>query len=138
MADEVRRVEHYSASIPNKVGEGARILAALRDAGVNLIAFWGYPNGAGRAQLEFMPENGAAFIAAAKRAKIRLSKKRMALYTCGDDRPGAVADILEKLAAARINVDAVQAVCGGAGRYGAVVYLTPAAARKAVGALGIA
>ena len=28
-------VEPYSASILNKVGEGARVLAALRDAGVN-------------------------------------------------------------------------------------------------------
>jgi hypothetical protein len=35
MAEEIRVVEHYSASILNKVGEGARILTALRDAGVN-------------------------------------------------------------------------------------------------------
>ena len=55
MAEEIRVVEHYSASIPNKVGEGARVLRALRDAGVNLIAFWGYKHGAGRAQLEFIP-----------------------------------------------------------------------------------
>ena len=41
MAEEIRVVEHYSASILNKVGEGARVLGALRDAGVNLIAFWG-------------------------------------------------------------------------------------------------
>jgi len=33
MAEEVRLVEHYSASIANKVGEGARVLGALRDAG---------------------------------------------------------------------------------------------------------
>jgi hypothetical protein len=37
MAEEVRVVEHYSASILNKVGEGARVLGA----GINLIAFWG-------------------------------------------------------------------------------------------------
>ncbi|MGA8677939.1 MAG: hypothetical protein WA603_21240 [Candidatus Acidiferrales bacterium] len=42
MAEEIRVVEHYSASILNKVGEGARVLGALRGAGVNLIAFWGY------------------------------------------------------------------------------------------------
>ena len=46
MAEEIRVVEHYSASILNKVGEGARVLGALRDAGVNLIAFWGYKHGA--------------------------------------------------------------------------------------------
>jgi hypothetical protein len=47
MAEEIRVVEHYSASIPNKVGEGARVLGALRDAGVNLLAFWGYKHGPG-------------------------------------------------------------------------------------------
>jgi hypothetical protein len=63
MAEEIRVVDHYSASIPNKVGEGARVLRALRDAGVNLIAFWGYKHGAGRAQLEFIPEDSATFVA---------------------------------------------------------------------------
>ena len=66
MTETIRQVEHYSASIANKVGEGARVLGALRDAGVNLIALWGYPRGAGKATLEFIPENGAAFTAAAK------------------------------------------------------------------------
>ena len=35
-------VKLYSVSVLNKPGEGARILGALRDAGVNLIAFWSY------------------------------------------------------------------------------------------------
>jgi hypothetical protein len=112
MAEEIRVVEHYSASILNKVGEGARVLGALRDAGVNLIAFWGYKHGTGRAQLEFIPEDSATFVAAAKQAKLRL-RKSTALYIHGEDRPGAIADILAKLAGARINVAAVQAVCGG-------------------------
>ncbi len=107
MAEEIRVVEHYSASILNKVGEGARVLGALRDAGVKLVAFWGYKHGAGRAQLEFIPEDSATFVAAAKKAKLRVSKST-ALYIHGDDRPGAIADILGKLAGARINVAAVQ------------------------------
>ena len=111
MAEEIRVVEHYSASILNKVGEGARVLGVLRDAGVNLIAFWGYKHGPGRAQLEFIPEDSATFVAAAKQAKLRL-RKRMALFIHGDDRPGAIADILAKLGGANINVVALQAVCG--------------------------
>ena len=134
MAEEIRVVDHYSASILNKVGEGARVLGALRDAGVNLIAFWGYKHGAGRAQLEFIPEDSATFVAAAKQAKLRLRKSR-ALYIHGDDRPGAIADILAKLAGARINVAAVQAVCGGGGSYGTIVFLPPAAASKAASVL---
>lgn len=136
MAGDIRQVEHYSVSIPDKVGEAARVLRALRDARVNLIAFWGYQYRAGRGQLEFIPENGAAFVAAAKQAELKLSKKRTALYFHGEDRPGAVADVLEKLAAAHINLGAVQAVCGGAGRYGAVLFLPPASARKAASILG--
>ena len=136
MAEEVRQVEHYSASIPNKVGEGARVLGALRNAGINLIAFWAYPTGAGRARLDFIPENGAAFLAAAKPAKLKLGKKSAAFYVRGDDRPGAVADVLAKLAAARINVGAVQGVSGGAGRYGAILFVPTAAVNKAAAALG--
>jgi hypothetical protein len=134
MAEEIRVVDYYSASILNKVGEGARVLRALRDAGINLIAFWGYKHGAGRAQLEFIPEDSATFVAAAKQAKLRL-RKSTALYIHGEDRPGAIADILAKLAAARINVVAVQAVCGGGGSYGTIVFLSPDAARKAASVL---
>jgi hypothetical protein len=134
MTDETRQVEHYSATIPDKVGEGARVLGALRDAGVNLIAFWGYPSGRGKAQLEFIPENGTAFVAAAKHAKLRL-RKSTALYVHGDDRPGAIADILKTLAEARISVGALQAVSSGRGTYGAVIFLPRAAARKAAAVL---
>jgi prephenate dehydratase len=100
MADETRQVEHYSATIPDKLGEGSRMLGALRDAGVNLVAFWGYPSGKGKAQLEFIAENGSAFVTAAKQAKLRV-RKRTALYVHGNDRPGAIADILKTLAAIR-------------------------------------
>jgi hypothetical protein len=135
MADDIRVMDHYSASIPNKAGEGARVLGALRDAGVNLIAFWGYKHGAGRAQLEFIPEDSVTFVSAAKQAKLRL-RKSTALYIYGADRPGAIADILAKLAGAHINVAAVQGVCGGGGSYGTIVFLPEAAARKAASVLG--
>src|SRR5215469_9630944 len=134
MAEEIRRVEHYSASIPNKVGEGACVLGKLRDAGVNLIAFWGYSSGK-MAQLQFIPEHGGVFIAAAKQAKLRV-RKSTAFYVHGDDHPGAVADILKKLADAHISLGAMHAVCGGAGTYGAVIFLSPSAARKAATVLG--
>ena len=136
MAEEIRQVEHYSASIPNKVGEGARVLGALRGAGVNLIAFWGYPVAKG-ARLEFIPEHGGVFAAAVKQAKLKV-RKGTAFYVHGDDRHGAVADILKKLADAHISLGAMHAVCGGSGTYGAVIFLSPAAARKAAIVLGTA
>jgi hypothetical protein len=135
MAQTVQQVEHYSLSIADKTGEGARILGTFRDAGVNFIAVWGYPRGTGRAQLELIPENGRALVAAAKRAKLMLSKST-AFYIHDNDRPGAVADTLKKLADAEISVRALQAVCGGSGTYGAVVFLPSRATKKAASILG--
>jgi len=137
MADEIRRVEHFSLSISNKVGEGARVLGALRDAGVNFVAIWGYPRGTGRAQLELIPEDGAVLAAVAKKSKLKL-KKSTAFYIHGDERPGAIADTLKRLADARISVGALQAVCGGTGTYGAVVFLPTSANKKAATVLGAA
>jgi hypothetical protein len=70
MPEEIRRLEHFSTSIPNKIGKGTRVLGAIRDAGVNVIAVWGYPHAVGRARLEFVPENGPTLLAAAKQAKL--------------------------------------------------------------------
>jgi hypothetical protein len=138
MPETIRQVDHYSATVSNKVGEGARVLGALRGAGVNLIALWGYPRNATRAVIEFIPENGAAFVAAAKAAKLKLSKKQIAFLAQGVDRPGAIADICARLAAAKVNIGAIQAVCAGAGGYGAVIFLPQAAVGKAAKALGAA
>ena len=67
MPDEIKRIDYYYASVPDKPGEGARILAALRDAGVNLIGVSAFPHGARRSQLDLIPEDSATFATAASR-----------------------------------------------------------------------
>jgi hypothetical protein len=89
----------------------------------------------GRGRLEFEPDNGAAFVAAAKQARLGL-RKNTAFYVHGDDRPGAVADILKKLADARISLGALRAACGGVGTYGAVIFASRTAACKAANVVG--
>ncbi len=42
MADEFSRVEYYVAAVPHKVGEGARVLTAFKEAGINLSGLLGY------------------------------------------------------------------------------------------------
>jgi len=71
MADTIRVVEYFYVETPNTPGVGAAMLATLRDAGVNLLAFSGFPSGR-RAQIDFVPENAAGFRAAAKAAKWKL------------------------------------------------------------------
>jgi len=135
MADTVRLVEYFYVTTPQKPGVGAAVLNELRRAGVNLLAFSGFPAGRG-AQIDFVPENAAAFRAAAKAAKWKVTGPKKAFLITGDDRTGAVADILQKLADARINVTAVDAACAGAGRYGAILWVAPRDVTRAARALG--
>ncbi len=135
MADSVRKVAYFAMEVPNKPGEGARILKALADAGVNLLAFSGFPSGR-KSQLDFIPEDVALFKKALKKTKISTRPQKFGFLIQGDDRRGAVADILQKLAERKINVTAIDAVSAGAGRYAAILWVLPKDVRKAAAALG--
>ena len=137
MADTVRLVEYFYITVPQKPGVGAAVLNELRQAGVNLLGFSGFPRGRG-AQIDFIPEDAAAFRAAAKKAKWKVTGPKKAFLLAGDDRPGAVAEVLQKLADAKINVTAVDAACAGNGRYGAILWVAGRDIAKASRALGAA
>ena len=135
MAQTIRRVDYFYIETPNRPGEAARALKALKDARINLLAFSGFPKGR-RSQLDFIPADPAAFVKVAKRAGWKLSAKKRGFLIQGEDRPGAVADILGKLTDAKINVTAVDAVCAGADRYGAILWVKPPDLKRAAKALG--
>jgi hypothetical protein len=97
MAESIRKVQYLYVMAPDKPGEGARALQTLRDAGVNLLAFSGFPAGK-RAQLDFIPEDPAAFRAVARKA-IKATGPGWGSGR-GDDRIGVMADLGAKLAAA--------------------------------------
>ena len=136
MAETVRKVHYFYIETPDKPGEGAKVLAALRDAGVSLVGFTAFPQGRWRAQIDFIPEDALTFQIAARKAGLKLSAKRTGFLIQGEDRPGAFADIMGKLAAVNVNVTASDAVCAGEGRYGAMLWVKPADVRKAAKALG--
>ncbi len=135
MPDDIRLVDYYYAIVPDKPGEAARLLGGLRDAGVNLLGFSGFPHGARKAQLDFLPEDAALFRKAAKSLGLTISKKMTGFLIRGGERPGAAAETLSKLAEAGINVTAVQVVCAGAGRYGGLLWVKAPDLRKAAKAL---
>ena len=129
MADTIQLVDYFYITAPNKSGEGARVLKTLKDAGINLLAFSGFPQGR-RAQLDFIPADAAAFKQAARKAKWKVVGPKRGFLVQGDDRVGAVADLLERLGAAKINVTAIDAVCAD-GRYGAILWVAPKDVKKA-------
>ncbi len=134
MATRIRKVPYFKTLVANRAGQGARVLGALSEAGVNLLAVLGFPE-AGRAQLDLVPEDRAAFTRAARRAGIRLSGPKPVFLIEGDDRPGAMAAVLAKLARARINVTAAAAARAGGGRYGALLWVRRRDVAKAAKAL---
>jgi hypothetical protein len=129
MAETIRLVEYFYITASNKPGEGARALMTLKEAGVDLLAFSGFPQGR-RAQLDFVPADPAAFRQAAKQARWKVVGPKRAFLVQGEDRVGAVADVLERLATAKINVTAVDAVSAEGGRYGAIVWVAPKDVKK--------
>jgi hypothetical protein len=135
MADTVQRVEYFYVQVPNRAGEGARYLDALSRGGVNLLAFSGFPEGRG-SQLDFVPVDPAAFRGFARRSKWKVTGPRRAFLLSGEDRVGVIAEVYGKLAAAKINVTALDAVCAGAGRYGAILWVAARDYRKAATRLG--
>ncbi|HZS32267.1 MAG TPA: hypothetical protein VFC42_02700 [Methylomirabilota bacterium] len=135
MAEQVRRVQYFYITAPDRPGEGARALETLRAASVNLLAFSGFPAGR-RAQLDFVPEDPAAFRAAARKAGWKLTGPKTAFLIEGDDRTGVMADLLAKLAAAKVNVTASDAVVAGAGRFGAILWVAPRDVNRVARLLG--
>ncbi|MGH9316949.1 MAG: ACT domain-containing protein, partial [Thermoanaerobaculia bacterium] len=73
---------------------------------------------------------------AAGKAGLKLSDAKRAFLIQGDDRPGAVAGAARKLADAKINITAAAAASSGAGRYGMILWVAPAAYDRAAQALG--
>ena len=135
MPDTVQRIEYFYVMVPNKPGEGARLLGALQEGGINLLAFSGFPEGRG-SQLDFVPSDPAAFRQFVRKAKWKVTGPKRAFLFSGEDRVGVAAEMHRKLAEARINVTAIDAVCAGAGRYGAILWVAPRDFTKAAKLLG--
>ena len=118
----IRKADYYTMNVSQRPGAGAKLLGAMKAAGVNLLAFTGFPSGGG-AQVDFIPENSVTFRQAAKKAGLRISKRKTVFLARGDDRVGALTGVLGRLAAAKINLVSLSAVTAGKRRYGMVFWV---------------
>ena len=120
----IRKADYYTMKVSQRPGAGARLLASIKAEDVNLLAFHGFPAGGG-AQVDFIPDNSVKFRRAAKKAGLRVSRRKTVFLVRGDDRVGALTGILGKLAAKKINLVALSAVTAGKGRYGMIFWVKP-------------
>jgi hypothetical protein len=135
MKSSLRKVDYFHVMIPDKAGQASKIATGLAAAGVNLLAFTGFPNGK-RTQLDLMPDDSGKLKRAAKKMGLKLSVKKSGFLYQGDDRVGAMTSIFDKLAAAKINLVAVDAVTAGKGRFGAIFWVKRKAVAKTAKVLG--
>jgi hypothetical protein len=137
MVDTIRRVPYFYTTALDAPGEGLHLLSALKEAGVNLLAFSAFPAPGNRTQMDFVPADPEKFLDVARSACIALSKKKHGFLIDGADRPGAVAEVVMRLSDAGISITALDAVWAGGGRYGAILWVKPAVYEAAAKALGV-
>jgi hypothetical protein len=131
MPTTIRKVEYAYFTVANRSGEAARILEALRDSNLNLLAFSGFPQGRNKAQIDLVTDDIDALKAVAKRFKMKLSRPKRAFLVNGTDEVGAALPPLAKMAGAKINVIAADAVAAGEGRFGMLFWVAPRDYRRA-------
>ena len=136
MADRGKKANYCYPIVPNRAGQGARVLAELADAGINLLAYSGFPAGGGRSQLDLVVDNVGPLRRVARRNGWRLSSVKKVFLIQGTDQVGAVPLHLQKLGDAGINITAADAVSAGQGRYGMILWVKPRDFARAARALG--
>jgi hypothetical protein len=137
MATGIRRVDYFYTTVPDRPGEAYRLLSALADLGIKLVAFAAIPVGSGQTQLTLFPEDDLSLKGAAKKASLALEGPHPALLVRGDDELGALAEIHEKIYAAGVNVYAANGVTDGRGGLGYLIYVKPEDFDRAAKALEV-
>jgi hypothetical protein len=136
MAELIRAAQYFKIQIADKPGTLAGLLAPLRDAGVNVMAVHAFPRNR-RTQVDVVPEDPVIFKNLAKVHQLKMQGPKTCLLAEGDDRPGALADVTERLGAAKINMTAVTGLTAGQGRFGAILWVEPRNMKKAAKVFGI-
>lgn len=120
-------------SLASKPGVLAQVASTLARAGVNITAICAPEATGGRGKIRLLVDDPARATEALRGAKLRVGQEEALTLTL-DNRPGALAEVAEKLARARINVKCAYATTHGPGQ--ALVVLTVSNAAKAQAALG--
>jgi hypothetical protein len=113
------KATQITVAAQSKPGVLAKVSRALAQAGVNIVAICAGES-AGRGKIRLIVSDGARAKAALAAAKIRCAEEAALLLSL-DDRPGALAEVAERLAAAKINIKCAYATVGSGGKVQVVV-----------------
>ena len=129
---DVRKIDYFTTVVRDRPGEAYRILGALAERGVNLLAFTAVPIGPDHTQLTFFPEESGHLIRETAAAGLALTGPFSALIVMGDDALGALANVHERLFEADVNVYASYGLSNGSKCYGYLIYVKPESIGRAL------
>ena len=113
------KATQLTLTLQSKPGVLAKVCQALARAGVNITAICAAET-AGRGKLRLVVSDPARAKEALQAAKLRCGEEQVLMLTL-EDRPGALARVAERLAAAKINIKGAYATTGGMGGTSMVV-----------------
>ena len=128
------KTTQLTLTLESKPGVLAKISQALAGAGVNITAICAAET-AGRGKIRMVVSDPARAKEALKAAKLRPGEEPALMLTL-EDRPGALARVADKLAAAKINIKCAYATTGAMGGSTTVV-LSVSNVDKAASVLGV-
>jgi len=128
------KTTQLTLTLESKPGVLAKISQALAGAGVNITAICAAET-AGRGKIRMVVSDPARAKEALKAAKLRCGEEPALMLTL-EDRPGALARVADKLAAAKINIKCAYATTGAMGGSTTVV-LSVSNVDKAASVLGV-
>ena len=102
----VERVDVWAATIPDRPGGLAEVLAALREAGADLksIIARRAPDDPGKGVVFVTPLQSDAEISAAAQVGFNVTRHLHSVRVMGADRPGVAALLAQKLADGEVNL----------------------------------
>jgi len=128
-----RALTQIVVALQNKPGTLAKLCSTLRDAGVNISAM-DAAGIAGRGKVRILVDSQDKAKDALKAAKIRFSEEE-AIAIELDNRPGALGEVAEKLAQAKINIKYAYATTSEGSTKATVILAVPNVT-KALGVIG--
>ncbi|HYA96760.1 MAG TPA: hypothetical protein VEH49_01595 [Methylomirabilota bacterium] len=123
------KTKQFTITVQNQPGAAAQVARALGNAKVNILALLATAQGA-TATIQLVAENAAKAKKALAAAGIACTESTAEEVTL-PNKPGALAERLERLAAKGVNLGSLCATAGKGGRAATVVYTVEAAAKAA-------
>jgi hypothetical protein len=93
--------------LDDEPGELARVGDVLGRAGVNIHGLCALGSGGGQAELHVLVQDPTPAFEALVGAGIKIEEEQEVIVLDVEDRPGALAEVVHKLGAAKVNLDTV-------------------------------